>query len=461
MDSKHSGYSSAPTARRMFSPHERLYFMVKKDVKQLLETGRKYFNEGDIEQAIKQYRKALDVDAGCALTHFNLGYAYHEEGRYEHARESYLKAIELEPTCSLFLEHLARLNFETLDYQEAIKLFNRASLVGPIQPLSLGLWGRALYESGLYEEAIAAFENLLSREQHPAIQVGGLFWLVVANLKLDRIAQARVLAEELLKAPEIEQKILLDLGEHFLRVRCLELGRAIFERLAVEHEELVIARMRLEDIRSLEQKIYETLPNLFEGDEERVLHNCSTLRNFGSDKISRAMISLLDSSSPLIREAVLDYHTAYGFDIVEQAAPFLHDPVDFVRLKAAEYLDKLDSPKHTPLFLPLLEDEKSAIRKMAAGFLARHGTMEHLPRLEMLYPGDEDGNVRIAMREAIFKIKRRHQERVDAMANMTVVTEPEEVESPQCVWRSKPFRLVEVLVVLYLIYKILYPIFFG
>jgi len=99
MDSKHSGYSTAPTARRMFSPHERLYFMVKKDVKQLLETGRKYFNEGDIEQAIKQYRKALDVDAGCALTHFNLGYAYHEEGRYENARESYLKAIELEPTC--------------------------------------------------------------------------------------------------------------------------------------------------------------------------------------------------------------------------------------------------------------------------------------------------------------------------------------------------------------------------
>jgi tetratricopeptide (TPR) repeat protein len=394
------------------------------------------------------------------LTHFNLGYAYHEEGRYEHARNCYQKAMNLEPTCSLFLEHLARLNFETLDYQEAIKLFNRASLVGPIQPLSLGLWGRALYESGLYEEAISAFENLLEREEQTAIQVGGRFWLVVCNLKLNRIAQARKVAEQILAAPEVDQKILLDLGEHFLRVRCLGLARAAFERLAMEHEELAIARLRLEDIRNLGRKIDELLPNLFEGDEERILHHCATLRHFGSEKISRALISLLGSTSPLIREAVLDYQMTYGYDIVDRAAPLLHDPSPFVRLKAAVYFDRRDDPKHTSLLTALLEDEPTEIRKVVAGYLARHGTMEQLPQLEMALAGPNPDDVRMAMREAVFKIKRRHQERLDAMAKMTVATEPEEVNEPNPIWRSKLIRLVQAGVVLYLIYKILSPLIF-
>ncbi len=460
MEDRPSGLTPPEILKRTQPSRDRLVFMVKKDVKRLLEAGRKSFNEGEIEQAIQHYERALDVDSSCALIHFNLGYAYHEEGRYEHARECYTKAIELEPTCSLFLEHLARLNFETLDYQEAIKLFNRASLVGPIQPLSLGLWGRALYESGLYEDAISAFENLLGREEQTGIQVGARFWLVISNLKLDRIAQARKLADEILQAEEVEQKVLLDLGEHFLRVRCLDLARRTFERLAREHEELMIARLRLEDIRNLERKIGEILPNLFEGDEERVLHHCNALRHFGSDKLSRALMAFLVSSSPLIREAVLDYNTTYGYDIADRAMPLLHDRVPFVRLKTAQYFDKLDDPQHLPALMPLLEDSKPEIRKVTAGFLARHGTMEQLPQLEIALSGPNPDDVRMAMREAVFKIKRRHQERVDAMANMTVTTEPEETAPSAPLWRSKSVRIVQAVVLLYLIYKILAPLIF-
>ncbi len=460
MEDRPSGLTPSHTFKKTVTSRDRLVFMVKKDVKRLLEAGRKSFNEGEIEQAIQHYEKALDVDNSCALIHFNLGYAYHEEGRYEHARECYAKAIDLEPTCSLFLEHLARLNFETLDYQEAIKLFNRASLVGPIQPLSLGLWGRALYESGLYEEAISAFESLLDREEQTGIQVGARFWLVISNLKLDRIAQARVLAEEILASEEVEQKILLDLGEHFLRVRCLDLARKTFERLALEHEELMIARLRLEDIRNLERKISDILPNLFEGDEERVLHHCNSLRHFGSDKLCRALMSFLVSSSPLIREAVLDYNSTYGYDIVDQASPLLHDRVPFVRLKAAQYFDKLDDPKHLSLLMPLLEDGRPEIRRVVAGFLARHGTMEQLPQIEIALSGPNPDDVRMAMREAVFKIKRRHQERVDAMANMTVTTEPEEPSSSTSFWHSKSVRIVQSAVLVYLIYKILAPLIF-
>lgn len=460
MDSKSAGLTSSHMIERPSSLQDRLVFMVKKDVKRLLEAGRKSFNEGDIDQAIEHYREALEADESCALTHFNLGYAYHEEGRYEHSRNCYLKAINLEPTCSLFLEHLARLNFETLDYQEAIKLFNRASLVGPIQPLSLGLWGRALYESGLYEEAIAAFENLLEREEQIAIQVGARFWLVVCNLKLDRIAQARKVAEQILASQEVDQKILLDLGEHFLRVRCMGLARATFERLAVEHEELMIARLRLEDIRNLERKINDLLPSLFEGDEERILHHLAALRHFGSDKISRALLSLLGSTSPLIREAVLDYHITYGYHIVDLATPLLHDPSAFVRLKAAEYFDRMDDPAHISLVISLLEDERPEIRKMIAGYLARHGTMEQLPKLEMALAGPNPDDVRSAMRNAVFKIKRRHHQHVDAMANMTVATEPEETNEQNPIWRSKLVRLAQAAVVLYLIYKILAPLIF-
>ncbi len=458
---ENSFYQNTSTERmnQVAPKGERLVFMVKKDVKRLLEQGKESFNRGDVDDAVENYRRALDLDPACALIHFNLGYVYHEDGRYEHARDNYQKAIDLEPTCSLFLEHLARLNFETLDYSESIRLFNRASLVGTIQPISLGLWGRALYESGLYDEAVRAFDQLLRRDSQETIQIGSRFWLVVSYLKLERLAQARQIAYELLDRSGIDHKLLLDLGENFLKVRCLDLSRDVFERLAMEREELLIARLRLEDITQLEDRIDELLPQLFQGDEERILHHISHLKNFGSEKISRAMISLITSPSPLIREAVIHYQTSFGYELPAQVSELIQDPVAFVRRAVFGYFSERDKPDSVEIVEHGLDDPDAEVRTICADYLSRHAAMPILPHLEQaLEFAGEDEELRQVLRSAIIDVKRRHQETIDRMCSIAVqAREKNEAYTPW--WRRRWIWYLQSGLLLYLIWKLILPVF--
>ena len=437
---------------------ERLVFMVKKEVKRLLESGKTYFSDGKIGDAVHMYERALDIDPNCALIHFNLAYVFHEDGRYEHARDNYQKAIELEPTCSLFLEHLARLNFETLDYSEAIRLFNRASLVGTIQPISLGLWGRALFESGMFNEAVQAFDELLSRDDQETIQVGARFWLIVSYLRLGRLAHARRVASDLLSRKNVDHKLLLDLGENFLKARALDLARDIFERLAIEREELLIARLRLEDITQLEERIDEALPQLFQGDEERVLNHIAHLKNFGSTKISRAMLSLLPSRSPLVREAVVQYQTSFGYDVTDHLEPFLIDPVAFVRRAVYTFLSNWDDPTLVGVVERGLDDPDNETRTIAADYLSRHAAMPSLPHLEQaLEASGNDEELRQILRIAIAEVKRRHQETVDSLCAINVST-GERTDTHRPWWRHPWFWYVQSGLLLYLMWKLLWPV---
>jgi len=398
---------------------EKMTFMVKREVKQHLEDGKASLESGNLQEAINHYQKAVNADPSCALCHFNLGYAYHEDAQYEAANERYEKAIELEPTCSLFLEHIARLQFETLDYHESARMFQRASLVGPIQPVSLGLWGRALFEQGHYEESIEAFERLLEQtEQTEEIKMGAEYWLAVSHTKLNRVAAARRIAGRLLSKDEIDAKILSDLGENFIEARCLSLARRIFERLAIEKEELLVARLRLEDIRSIESQIEDMLPRLFDGDEERTLHQIHSLREFGNARISKALLSLLNTTSAPIRESIIRYQTSYGYDVSEHILPSLQDPVSYVRDAAFDYFEKLDNEKHIHDIKNGLEDSLLSVRLKTARMIGRFGTIEMLPLLEMSMTDPRNKEIRLEIRRAIQSIKKHYQKRIDSLSKM-------------------------------------------
>ncbi|MBI1387433.1 MAG: tetratricopeptide repeat protein [bacterium] len=402
------------------SGRKKLTFMVKKEVKQHLEAGRNSLNQGRIDDAISHYRSAVETDPSCALSHFNLAYAYHEKGLQESALDAYGKAVELEPTCSLFLENLARLQFETSDYRESARLFHRASMVGPIQPISLGLWGRALFEQGLYEQAIETFENLLERDHQPLIQLGGKYWLAMGHIKQGRVAAARRITETILKEKDLDAKILFDLGEHFVEARCISLSRKIFERLLNEKDEILAARLRLDDIKRLEEQIDEALPKLFDGDEERLLHQIHALREFGSDKISKALISMLDSPSAPVRENIIRYQTAFGYDAGPKILPLIEDPVVYVREAAYEYFEKLDRGEYLDKLKAGLYDPMPSITRIVARVAGRFGSIDMAPELEMLAGDPRCRECREDIRDAIASVKRRYQKQQDMLYRMKI-----------------------------------------
>lgn len=447
----------APEESHDDSGPKKLTFMVKKEVKEHLEQGRASLNQGQIDEAIQHYRTAVSADPSCALSHFNLAYALHEKGRFEDAREAYLKSVELEPTCSLFLENYARLQFDTLDYRESARHFQRASMVGNIQPISVGLWGRSLFEQGLFEHAVETFESLLDRDKQPLIQLGAQYWLALAHIKLGRIAAARRLAEAILSAPDVDPKILYDLGEHFIEVRCISLARSIFERISKGSDDALSARLRLDDIKKIEDQIDEALPRLFDGDEERLLHQIHALREFGNDRISKALLALIDSHSAPVRESVIRYQTNYGYNAAEKIAPLLQDEIVYVREAAYDYFEKLDFGGSLDQIKPGLNDPHPTVRKKAARLIGRFGGVDMLPELEMIYTDPRNKECRDEIRAALASIKRRFQRKQDKLSRMNVLVPKNGADyaSPRD-FKFWLLLMLQILVIGYLIYYIFF-----
>ncbi len=428
-------------------------FLVKKEVKQLLDAGRNHLDEGRVQEAIQKYKKALEADPSCALCYFNLAYASHEDGNKQLARNHYEKAVELEPTCCLFLEHLARLNFEEKDYREAIRLFQRASMVGNLQPLSIGLWGRALFELGMYNQSITTFENLLEVEKREEIQIGANFWLAIAFTKIGKMAASRTISEKILKYKNVDHKILYELGENFIECRCLTLARKIFERLIIEKEELLLARLRLEDIRSLESKINDIIPTLYNLEEERLLHQIHSLFEFGNDRISKALISFINYDSAPVRECVIRYQTTFGYHTSSKILPFLQDKINYVREAAYDYFEKLDDGSYLKVLLQGIEDPLISIRRRVTKFVGRFGTIEHLPKLEMVLEDPKNRECRAEIKQAISLVKQRYQKNLDALYKVSVPTEIIQKEnSKHKGWKLWLFLFIQFALLSYFLY---------
>lgn len=436
---------------------DKMSFMVKREVKKLLEEGKLRLKEGNFDDAIKFYTHAVNADQSCALCHFNLGFAYQEHGNLSFAKERYEKAIELEPTCSLFIEHLGRLYFESKEYIESAKLFQRASLVGPIQPVSLGLWGRALYEQNSYEQAIDAFERLLDNNPETLLSIGAYFWCIMSHIKIGNTAAARRLTETMLSHKRIDPKVLFELGEQFIKLRCLGLARRIFERIIITKEETMIARLRLDDIKTLEDRIDEVLPLLYDDDEELVLRNIHALREFGNDRISKAFLSLAHSTSAPIREAVILYQTEYGYDVAEQIKPMLTDSMAYVRDAAFDYFVKLDLSDYLYDVLKGLNDEHQSIRLKVVRFAARFGTMETIPKLEVHTDAPENAEIAEDIRSAARQIKHRHQKKYDSLYRMNMFGFDQQSKSSSMYdWKRWLLYIFQAFALLYFVYFVLY-----
>lgn len=435
------------------TPARKITFTVKREVKVLIEAGRAHLDDERFAEARDEFRKAVDEDPGCSLCHFNLGYALHELGEHEQARESYYKAIELEPTCSLFLEHLARLQYQTMEYPEALRHFQRASRVGPIQSVSLGLWGQTLLKQGLYEQAVETFENLLEREDREDIRNGARYWLAVSHTRLGRLAAARRHAMAISKSESPEPRLLLELGETFIEARCLSLAYILFEKVLQSNEETLIARLRMEDIKKIENQIEDALPNLFEEDEERLLHSIHSLREFGNNRISKALLAILDSPSAPVREAVIRYQSSFGYDVAKKILPCLDDEVDYVREAAYEYFEKMDSPRYADRVAQGLDDPLPSIRRLSARLLGRFATAERLPKLQMVLDDPECEPIRDDLREAIAAIKRRLHQTQETLYRMRVVpqTRPDHFPSPR-EFRFWLFLFFHILFIGYFVY---------
>ncbi len=123
--------------------------------------------EGDLEEALEQYRTARAIDPGLVAAYVNAGNVRFKLGDLEEAKRLYREALEREPENPRALNNLAWVMvMEDRDLEEAVELLERALAADPEhQYRYLDSLGWARYRRGETDAALAILREAL--EQTP------------------------------------------------------------------------------------------------------------------------------------------------------------------------------------------------------------------------------------------------------------------------------------------------------
>jgi tetratricopeptide (TPR) repeat protein len=128
-----------------------------------LERGVEAARKGRLAEAEAHFRRAVELDPGCAQAHCNLGNALREQGRLEEALRHLTRALERQPGLAEAGLNLAVVLEEQGRLEEAEKRLREVLERCPEHPVALNNLGSVLKKLGRLEEARACLERALAR----------------------------------------------------------------------------------------------------------------------------------------------------------------------------------------------------------------------------------------------------------------------------------------------------------
>jgi len=147
------------------------------------ERGKDLVREGRYREAVAEFEKALEKDAGDSRIHTSLSLALLELGRYEGALEHTRKALEIYP-----FDYEMHLNMGFLlarkgDEETALKHLNAATRINPLHPHAWYNRATLYLQRKDYPRALADYsEALRLQPRYPAALDGrGMTWLAMGN----------------------------------------------------------------------------------------------------------------------------------------------------------------------------------------------------------------------------------------------------------------------------------------
>jgi tetratricopeptide (TPR) repeat protein len=160
-----------------------------------INLGLALFGSGNAEEAVSQYRAALEINPRQALAYNHMGLALVRLGRGEEALGAHRQAVALDPNDENARYNLGLALEKQRRYDEAIEEYDRALAMRPKFVEAMHNRGTALTaraEPGDTQAAIAAFEQALSWRPNyaPALSNLGIALADVGRLE-EAIASAR------------------------------------------------------------------------------------------------------------------------------------------------------------------------------------------------------------------------------------------------------------------------------
>jgi Flp pilus assembly protein TadD len=123
---------------------------------------------GQQDEALANYRKALELDPTCASAHFNLAVGLVQAGKLADAEAHYRQALPGKPTAEAHngLGYVLARQGQT---DEAVKEFRAAVEINPKFVPAYNNLADALAKQGKLEDAAAAYEHSLAEKPTPAV----------------------------------------------------------------------------------------------------------------------------------------------------------------------------------------------------------------------------------------------------------------------------------------------------
>src|SRR5271166_6066450 len=123
--------------------------------------GLALFQKGQVDDAIAQYEKALEIYPNYVAAHYNLGNALLQKGQLDAALAQYEKAVEIDPNDAAAHINLGNALFQKEQLDEAVAQFQKAVEINPNDAEAQYNLGNAFFQKGQLDEAVAQFQKAL------------------------------------------------------------------------------------------------------------------------------------------------------------------------------------------------------------------------------------------------------------------------------------------------------------
>ena len=127
-----------------------------------------FYNQGNVDDAIRFARKALEIEPQYGVAHYNLGNLYAGLGKYELAQSYFQQALRIYPNFADAHANLGQLLAERGDVESGITYFRRAIKLDPTVVRAHLNLGVALAKLGRPEEALGPLAEAARLAPHSA-----------------------------------------------------------------------------------------------------------------------------------------------------------------------------------------------------------------------------------------------------------------------------------------------------
>ena len=123
--------------------------------------GLAYYDQGDFVAAVADYTRSIELEPSYVNVYNNRGLAYYDQGDFVAAMADYDEAIERDPLNVLAYYNRGLVHVALQDVEAAIADYSRAIELSPTEAFAYYNRGGAYYRQGELEKAVADFKSYL------------------------------------------------------------------------------------------------------------------------------------------------------------------------------------------------------------------------------------------------------------------------------------------------------------